>query len=192
MKIALLNVRALGFLICVLAAVLVNGCATAPRPPVKPVISFEEKMSWILRLEDRRMLRDEAPPVVPVPPPARGRSPQVLPVPPPVPDLVALLADPEGRIRRRAALAIGRVGLPSGVQPLTGALSDADPEVRQMAAFALGLIGDISASPALVTALSDVSPLVRGRAAEALGQTGAKDSAAAISKLAVEYGQHPA
>ena len=53
-----------------------------------------------------------------------------------------LLGDAEARVRRRAALAVGRVGLPEGVEPLTRLLTDGEIEVRQMAAFALGLIGD--------------------------------------------------
>ncbi len=177
-----------------LAAVLLffAGCASAPPAPVAPVVSFEEKMGWILRLEDRRVLRDEPPPPAPVPPPVRGRAPQTAPVVVAPPDLVALLADGEGRIRRRAALAIGRVGLPGGVQPLSGALADTDHEVRQMAAFALGLLGDAAAATALTQALTDASPLVRGRAAEALGQIGAKDAAAAIGTLAAEYARHAA
>ena len=150
-------------------------------------------MTWILRMEDRRILREEPPPVAVAPPPVRGRKPQVVPEPPPAPDLVKLLADPEARIRRRAALAIGRVGLPDGVQPLTSVLaSDGDAEVRQMAAFAMGLIGDASAAASLTQALADTSALVRGRAAEALGQIGAKESAAAIGKLAAELATHSA
>jgi cyclophilin family peptidyl-prolyl cis-trans isomerase/HEAT repeat protein len=150
-------------------------------------------MAWILQLEDRRILR-EAPPVAPVvTTPARGRKPQVAPEPPPGPDLVKLLTDSDPRIRRRAALAIGRVGLPEGVPPLRALLaSDQDAEVRQMAAFALGLIGDASAAPQLTQALADPTPLVRGRAAEALGQIGAKDAAAAIAKVAAEYVTNPA
>jgi cyclophilin family peptidyl-prolyl cis-trans isomerase/HEAT repeat protein len=176
-----------------LAAVLTlaSGCATAP-PPAPAGPTFEQKMSWILRLEDRRILREEVPVTEPVPPPARGRRPQVTPTPPAGPDLVKLLADSEGRIRRRAAIAIGRIGLPEGVQPLAGALADSDPQVREMAAFGLGLIGDMAAAAPLTQALADAAPLVRGRAAEALGQIGAKDAAAAIGKLATEYVQHPA
>lgn len=150
-------------------------------------------MAWILQLEDRRILRVE-PPVAPVaPPPTRGRKPQVVPEPPAGPDLLKLLTDTDPGIRRRAALAVGRVGLPDGAQPLGALLaSDPDAEVRQMAAFALGLIGDAAASPQLTEALADASPLVRGRAAEALGQIGAKDAAAAIAKLAAEYATNPA
>jgi HEAT repeat protein/cyclophilin family peptidyl-prolyl cis-trans isomerase len=157
--------------------------------------TFEQKMSWILRLEDQRMLRDPAPVVPPAPPPppvvpARGaRVPVVAPPPPPPPpppqpDLVRLLTDAEARIRRRAALAVGRVALREGVPPLAALLSDADAEVRQMAAFALGLIGDGSARDPLVAALADPSPLVKGSAAEALGLIGDPAAADAIARMA--------
>ena len=58
-------------------------------------------------------------------------------------------------MRRRAALAVGRVGLRDGADALVRTLSDADPEVRQMAAYALGLLGDERGRDALVTALAD-------------------------------------
>ena len=169
---------------------VVTGCATAP-PPAPAVIPFEQKMAVILRLEDQRMLRD-APPAVVAPPAPSGRKPRVAPVPPQLPDLTTYLSDPEGRVRRRAALAIGRVGLAEGVAPLTGLLTDTDPEVRQMAAFALGLIGDPSAAAPLIQALGDADPLVRGRAAEALGQIDAKDAAAAIGTLVAALVRSPA
>jgi cyclophilin family peptidyl-prolyl cis-trans isomerase len=95
-----------------------------------------------------------------------------------------LLADPEPRVRRRAALAIGRVGLAEGVEPLLGLLKDDDLEVRQMAAFALGLIGEASAAMPLQEALTDTSYVVRGRAAEALGLIGATAAAQAIGAMA--------
>ena len=76
-------------------------------------------MAWILRLEDQRVLRDTG---------AGGRARRrrrprcsgqaarrSSPPPPPPPDLMRLLTDDEARIRRRAALAIGRVGLAEGV-----------------------------------------------------------------------------
>jgi HEAT repeat protein/cyclophilin family peptidyl-prolyl cis-trans isomerase len=186
-------------------ALLANGCASAPpaKPPAAPQIPLERKMSWILRLEDQRILRESPPP-----PPAevvtvKGRKPA--PPPPPVayPDLINLLNDSEARIRRRAALAIGRVGLPAGVQPLVPKLSDSDPDVREMAAFALGLIGDGSAVTPLTTALADTSPIVRGRAAEALGLIDAKEKdqvtadarrqvGDAIGRMVTEYARNPA
>src|SRR5262249_41387241 len=135
--------------ISLLLALGAFACASAPPPApvVKPIApTFEQKMTWILRLEDQRALRDPAPPPPPPPPPAppvRQKVPIIAPPPPPPPpDLVRLLADDEARVRRRAALAVGRVGLKDAVEPLEKLLADADPEVRQMAAFALGLIGD--------------------------------------------------
>jgi HEAT repeat protein/cyclophilin family peptidyl-prolyl cis-trans isomerase len=160
-------------------------CASAPPPPPAPIISFEQKMAWILRLEDQRVLRDPAPPAAPAPPPPRGRAPVVAPPPPP-PDLVRLLGDGEARVRRRAALAIGRVRLSDGVGPLSALLSDSDPEVRHMAVFGLGLIGDKAAVAPLIAALADESPIVKGGAAEALGLIGDISAADAIGRLAAE------
>lgn len=177
----------------VLTTAIGFGCATAPPARPAPGVPFERKMAAILQLEDQRILRVEPPaPPAPDPQTTRRRPQAAPPPPPPGPDLVALLADPEGRIRRRVALAIGRVGLPAGIAPLSGLLADPDAEVRQMAAFALGLIGDRAATEALTAALADADPLVRGRAAEALGQVEAKEAAAAIGRLAAEYARHPA
>ena len=147
-------------------------------------------MAWIFRLEDQRILSFElpAPPVVT---PTKRRVP--LPPPPAaVPDLTKLVTDADSRVRRRAALAIGRVGLKEGIAALTSLLSDQDPDVKQAAAFALGLIGDSSASAGLVPLLSDALPMVRGRAAQALGLIDAKDSATAIARMAAEYAANPA
>jgi len=174
------------------ATLLATACKTTPEPAKGPhAIPFEQKMAWILELEDRRILRREAPPAPPVEPVRRGRSPQAAPAPPASGDLVVLITDVDARIRRRAALALGRVGLAEAVTPLSGLLSDTDAEVKQAAAFALGVIGDASAAPALVPALTDPAPMVRGRAAEALGLIGAKDTAAAVGALAAEYARHP-
>ena len=153
-------------------------------------------MSWILRLEDQRVLRDTSPVVAPEPPvAARGRGAAVVP-PPPIPDLGRLLTDDEARIRRRAALAVGRVGLRDGVPLLVAVLNDTDAEVRQMAAFALGLIGDRSARDPLIAALGDQSPLVQGSAAEALGLIGDAAAAApigaALTKLLPVLAEMPA
>ena len=91
-------------------------------------------------------------------------------------------------MRRRAALAVGRVGLAEGVPPLAALLAgDRDAEVREMAAFALGLIGDRSAVEPLRAALRDPSTLVQGRAAEALGLLGDADSAPAIAAMAAVH-----
>jgi HEAT repeat protein/cyclophilin family peptidyl-prolyl cis-trans isomerase len=124
--------------------------------------AFEQKMSWILKLEDMRVLKD----------------PDVASA-----DLVRLTADSEARVRRRAALAIGHVGLAAGVPPLVDLLKDPDPEVKQMAAFAIGLIGDKSGRDPLTGALGDPSPVVQASAAEALGLIGDPSAADAIGRI---------
>ena len=176
----------------VAAALLMVRCASAPPAPVAPAISLDKKMAAILQLEDQRILRIELPPPPVVAPPARRGRAAATPPPPFAPDLTVLVTDTEPRVRRRAALAIGRVGLREGVQPLIGVLADPDPDVRAMGAFALGLIGDGSAVPPLVAALRDTAPLVAGRAAEALGLINAKDAAGSIGEMAAQYGRSPA
>jgi HEAT repeat protein len=163
-----------------------GACACASAPPVAPPPGppFEQKIAWMLRLEDSRTLRDPAPAPPPVAPPVRGRRPAAVPPAPPSPDLIRLLQDEDPRIRRRAALSVGRVGLNEGVAPLVALLKDPDLEVRQMAAFGLGLIGDATALDPLVALLADADPRVKGSAAEALGLIGAAAAAPAIAQMA--------
>ena len=171
-----------------LSLALLSACASAP-PPAPIVVPSEPPLASILRLEDQRLLRDPVPTPAPAsaePPARRGRA--VAPPPPPRPDLIALLGDASARTRRRAALAIGRVGLAEGVGPLSARLaSDPEMEVRQMAAFALGLLGRREAVTALRTALADASPIVGGRAAEALGLIGDAGSAPAIGAMVARH-----
>ncbi len=164
-----------------------SACASAPPAPTAatvkpPVVTWEEKLGWILRLEDQRLIRDPNPPAQVILVPATKARPAIV-APPPPSDLLRLLNDDEARTRRRAALALGRVGLPEATPGLQKALGDTEFEVRQMAAFALGLIGDASARPALLTALKDTEPIVQGRAAEALGTIGDKSDAPAIAAM---------
>ncbi len=136
----------------------------------------------MLRLEDQRILRDPNPPAPVILVPATKGRPAIV-APPPPSDLLRLVKDDEARTRRRAALAIGRVGLAEGIPALQEALGDSEVEVRQMAAFALGLIGNPSARPSLLNALKDSEPIVQGRAAEALGTIGDKGDAQAITAM---------
>jgi cyclophilin family peptidyl-prolyl cis-trans isomerase/HEAT repeat protein len=169
-------------------ALAVVSCASAPLttavvPPIPvapPDITWEEKLVWMVRLEDQRILKDPDPPPPALLQPATVKTEAVYALPAPS-DLTRMLADPEGRVRRRAALAVGRVGLVQGVEPLIPLLADMDVEVRQMAAFALGLIGHASARPALIKALDDPDPIVQGRAAEALGMVGDRSDADVVS-----------
>jgi HEAT repeat protein/cyclophilin family peptidyl-prolyl cis-trans isomerase len=170
---------------------LVTACTGKPAVAPTPPATYEQKIGWILQLEDQRILHEPAP--APSAPASATRRERQAPAASsqPTPDLVALLADPEARVRRRAALAIGRVGLSDGVAPLEGLLADQEPEVRQMAAFALGLIGDKSAVPSLINALKDPSLLVQGSAAQALGLIGdvrAADPIGALVAATVQSG----
>jgi cyclophilin family peptidyl-prolyl cis-trans isomerase/HEAT repeat protein len=164
-----------------LAWLAAGACATAPPPPAAPVQTYEQKLAAIVRLEDVRAMRDPAPPLAPVVM-RRGRA-VAQPAPPPPPDLEAFLRDADARVRRRAALAIGRVGLAEGVAPLVAALADPDPEVRAMAAFGLGLLRDRTAVAPLVAALGDADARVQGRAAEALGVIGDRAAAEPVGRL---------
>jgi cyclophilin family peptidyl-prolyl cis-trans isomerase/HEAT repeat protein len=177
----------LGLVLCVSAAC---ATATAPAPapvvtpqPEPPAVSWEEKLDWIMRLEDQRIVRDPNPPSPVVLVPATRTQPAIVaPLPPS--DLIRLVSDREARTRRRAALALGRVGLREAVDPLTRVLAaDEEPDVRQMAAFALGLIGDPAARPALLASLNDQDPLTQGRAAEALGLIGDRTDAMTVSEM---------
>ncbi|HZI80950.1 MAG TPA: HEAT repeat domain-containing protein [Vicinamibacterales bacterium] len=171
---------------CFLLAVLAAGCMpkapeTVPAPPI-PRVSWEQKLAWISRLEDQRLVRDPNPVAPVVIRPATKTVPALVAPPPPT-DLLVLLGDPEARVRRRAALALGRVGLPDAVEPLGKALADEEVEVRQMAAFALGLIGSPAARPVLTQALTGRDVVLQGRAAEALGLIGDKADGAAIGEM---------
>ena len=180
----------------ILIALAAGACATQTAPVVVGPPPVSDQVSWILRLEDERRLED--PP--PEPPPdlapagegngdvAVAAASEVPPSPPPLrPSLLALLDAPEAYVRRRAALAVGRVGLSEGVEPLIARLVDPEPEVRQMAAFALGLIGDPAATDPLVESLRDVSPKVQGRAARALARIGASNTAPAVGTMVRRY-----
>ena len=171
--------------------VVLSACVSTPPPklPEAPQVPEQQKMAWILQLEDQRLLRLDLPAPPPPPPPVKGKKPAPVVTPPPssLPDLSVLVRDRDARVRRRAALAIGRVKSKAGVPLLVSALPDTDPDVRAMAAFALGLIGDGSAETELALLLTDTSPLVRGRAAEALGLIGAKGAAPAIGQMVAAY-----
>jgi HEAT repeat protein len=193
-----------------LALLIAAGCASvpaAPPPPPAPVISLDQKIAWILRLEQQRVLAD------PDEPPAGAVPAQAAATPAPTPgrepggarpslraDLAALARDPDPLVRRRAVTAIGRVGMPEGVAPAAAALQDPDEEVRASAAFALGLLGaaepidppeSVKANAAgyagtgpLLAALQDPSLLVQARAIDALGLVGNPGVAGAVAQAA--------
>src|SRR6185295_17090468 len=91
-------------------------------------------------------------------------------------DLKGLLGAADSRVRKRAALAAGRIGDARAIPTLADmVLTDRDKDVRQMAAFALGEIESPGAAYALTQVLkgrgSDLADAnVRARAVEALGK----------------------
>jgi cyclophilin family peptidyl-prolyl cis-trans isomerase/HEAT repeat protein len=125
--------------------------------PASPSLSRCEKMARILRLEDERSLGDG--------------------------ELDRYLADGDRGVRRRAALAAGRIGDSTLAPSLVTRLNDGEAEVRQMSAFALGLIGDPIAADRLAFALADPDPAVRARSAEALGRIGGPKASAELVKF---------
>lgn len=131
--------------------------AAASSPPASPSLSRGEKMARILLLEDRRSLGDG--------------------------ELDRYLSDGDRGVRRRAALAAGRIGDATLAPSLVTRMNDGEPEVRQMTAFALGLIGDPVAVERLAFALADGDPAVRARTAEALGRLGGERASAELVKF---------
>lgn len=94
-------------------------------------------------------------------------------------DLVEMLQPTHGGARRRAILALGRIGYPSGLAALMDILisdqnpENRDPEMRALAAFSLGQIQNQHAVSVLLERLDpaiEKSALVRARAVEALGK----------------------
>jgi cyclophilin family peptidyl-prolyl cis-trans isomerase/HEAT repeat protein len=169
--------------LAVILAVAAGACASAPPQPSPSAVAaaYDQKVSGILQLENERVLQLTPPPPAPSP---RGKH--TAPAAPAL-DLPAMLKDENPAIRWRAALAIGRIGLPEGVASLVPVLKDTDTGVRQEAAFALGLLGDRSAVVPLTAALQDADPKVRGRAAEALGLIGDAAGASASGQMAEQY-----
>jgi cyclophilin family peptidyl-prolyl cis-trans isomerase/HEAT repeat protein len=183
-------IRSLSLWISFVTLLLTGACATAPPPAPPPQPSYEEKLAWIVRLEDRRILRERAGETSAPAPLAPARTPVVTPAPV-VPDLVDLAADADARVRRRAALALGRVGLGAGVDALLVLLRDGDADVRLTAAFGLGLVGDARAAAGLTEALADADVRVQGRAAEALGRMGVAAAAPAIGTVVARLAVDP-
>ena len=91
-------------------------------------------------------------------------------------NLKSLLSDKDPKVRKRAALAAGRIGderaLPALIELLK---SDPDPDVRQMAAFAIGEVESPAGAVALIAVLNDTKEPgeIRARAVEALGKIAA-------------------
>jgi cyclophilin family peptidyl-prolyl cis-trans isomerase/HEAT repeat protein len=149
---------------CALAALLVPlgppAVRAARKPAAPPPPPRIERLARLPELEDTRSGGAEA--------------------------LERLLHDPDRGVRRRAALAAGRIADPALIPALVELMNDPEVEVRRMAAFALGLAGDARARDRLLAALADSDAGVRGRAAEALGRIGDARVAAAVARFLVD------
>ena len=91
-------------------------------------------------------------------------------------DLRILFVSPSAAVRKRAALAAGRIGSEDSIPDLTKLVeNDKDPSVRVMAAFALGETESLKAANTLRAVLKNVNPAseLRARAIEALGKIAA-------------------
>jgi cyclophilin family peptidyl-prolyl cis-trans isomerase/HEAT repeat protein len=154
---------------------------TPPAPPAPP--SLDTKIGWVLRLENQRTLKDaDAPSPNGVPGAAPAASPGFRQAS--VPDLAELVLDTDSLVRRRSAIALGRVKDPAGLPLLQARLQDPVADVRAAAAFGLGLLADGRAVPPLSAALDDPSAVVKARAIEALGLIGDKTAVPVIYRAA--------
>jgi len=91
-------------------------------------------------------------------------------------NLKSLLSYKDAKVRKRAALAAGRIGDERALPALADLLkSDPDNEVRQMAAFAIGEVESYAGADALYRILVDTSVprSISARAVEAVGKIAA-------------------
>lgn len=97
--------------------------------------------------------------------------------------LVDRLRDPDWRVRRQAAEALGAVGDTLGLEPLMETLADRDGDwsVRAAAARSLGKLGDPRAVATLIAVLNDMNAHVRHMAVIALGRIGTMEAREALA-----------
>lgn len=105
--------------------------------------------------------------------------------------LSAAALHPEPIVRRRAALAIGRIGDPNGTTMLLELLEDPAASVQQDAAFALGLLGDSTALGTLREMVLGTSPSEQGpthvEAVTAIARIEGDDASGFFEELLVRW-----
>jgi len=158
MRVPTSRARALGLMLA--AAIGLTPLASAAKKAAPPPPPRIDKLARLVELEDQRSTGGD--------------------------ELSLRLRDPDRGVRRRAALAAGRIAAPELVPPLVDLLNDQEVEVRRMAAFALGLAGSPLAVDRLLASLKDADGQVRARAAEALGRIGDARAALPIARLVVD------
>ncbi len=92
--------------------------------------------------------------------------------------LETLMKSPNKDVRKRAALAIGRIGDERGIPALIILLNNDSDEIRTMAAFAIGEIESIKGADAILKtlAIADIADEIRVRAIEAAGKIAAANA----------------
>lgn len=120
-------------------------------------LHYDQKLARLIKLEDERSL---------------GAG-----------EILTRLSEPEPQMRRRAALALGRIGASGTAPRLADLLDDPDDTVRIAAAFSLGLLDGPLPEEVLIrleSALTDPSEEVRARVMEALSRKGNDSTAQKI------------
>jgi cyclophilin family peptidyl-prolyl cis-trans isomerase/HEAT repeat protein len=99
--------------------------------------------------------------------------------------LEILMMSPNKDVRKRAALAIGRIGDERGIPALIILLNNDSDEIRTMAAFAVGEIESIKGADVILKtlAIANIAGEVRVRAIEAAGKIAAANAKDDKSKL---------
>jgi peptidylprolyl isomerase len=143
----------------VLLLVMLASSAAAQPASRRPLTGADiDDIARLVMLEDRRELDETA--------------------------LTRALRSGHPEVRRRAALAIGRIAQPSGRALLAGARGDSDTAVAATVVFATGQLLDTSAVPWIGSLLveSRTPPTVAREAARALGRIRTSEARAALAR----------
>jgi peptidylprolyl isomerase len=145
---------ALALILC--ASILAAAAAQAPPPPLSDADVTD--IALLLKLEDTRQFDEAA--------------------------LARVLRSAHAEVRRRAAVAIGRLNDQRGAALLEPARSDSDVEVAASVVFATGQLKSATAVPWLDTLLSSprTPAAVSREAAQALGKIRTPEARAALSR----------
>ena len=100
------------------------------------------------------------------------------------PKLVEILSKhSDSLMRKRAAIALGRIRDKAAAKPLVDSLAYKDPTVVLSVIDALAILGDKKVSQNIAPLLKNTDPSVRMHAAKALGALGDKKSVPYLQKL---------
>ncbi len=126
-------------------------------------VDQKDQLTRIIHLEDRRELS--------------GR-------------LKSYLDEPDPEVRKRAAMAVGRIGGPGSVDPLMEMLTDSVWDVASTAATAIGFTGRGDQALRLLETAGELPPRITGRAIESVGRL-ADSSMTDVIDLLATFLSHP-